>query len=257
VSRSPAEYEEHAVRANGLRESFRANRRRGLGYDRVAHEAERHRPDEGFLGTRDLLESGGEVDSVASDERLTRGEVASNDLTGLDPDPDADRLTTVAYELLVQRLDGLVQLESCRDCSDRVVLVGLWDPEDRENGVADELLEQATVSLDYVTGGLEEARDHRSDGLRVETASEFGRTDDVGEEHRHEPSGCPGRDARRQRATAPLTESRSLRVGFATLRAHTHAGRVCAGLDTRQPETRLRRRDQSIRRWPTTPLGLP
>jgi len=69
---------------------------------------------------------------------------------------------------------------------ERVVLVKARDTEHHHDGIADELLHRAPVTLDDRRHRLEVAGQQPSQRLRVESFTERGRTDQIAEDQGHD-----------------------------------------------------------------------
>src|SRR5204863_156045 len=85
----------------------------------------------------------------------------------VDPDPKVDRRPELPREVGVQLPQPLPQLGRGTHGAQRVVFVQDRDAEDGHHGVADELLDAASVALDDVADGLEEASEHPADAVRL------------------------------------------------------------------------------------------
>jgi len=70
----------------------------------------------------------------------------------------------------------------------RVVLAGHRRAPDRHHRIADELLDQAAVPFDGVSRGVEVAGEELADVLGVAALGDRREADEVGEQHRHQPS---------------------------------------------------------------------
>ena len=109
-----------------------------------------------------------EDDRLAGREGLSRRRVARQDLAGGDADPDAQPDAELPLHLLVESLPLLPQLHRRADGSERVVLVQRRDSEDRHDGIADELLHRAAVSLERRPHRCEVPVQHLSERLGIE-----------------------------------------------------------------------------------------
>ncbi len=88
--------------------------------------------------------------------------IADDDLTGVDPDPHRDLEAAFRAELLVQGTEGGAHLGGGADCPESVVLVEHRDAEDGHDGVPDELLDRAAMSLEDDPHRLEPATHDRA-----------------------------------------------------------------------------------------------
>ena len=108
----------------------------------VASRQEGSPSDEHRSRLGDLLEPGGHVDRVTGDDQLLgAGPHGSDDLAGVDADPDAECDPMALLEVLVQCFEPGEHLERGPKCPPRIVLPDDRDPEHRHDGVADELLD--------------------------------------------------------------------------------------------------------------------
>ncbi len=132
------------------------------------------RADQDLPGLRDLLEPRRDVDRLTGCER--RVGLVSHDLARFDPDP----------RLQAEPVDGVED----RDCGANralgVVLVRGRNPECRHDGVAGELLDDATVRRDALRDMLEEGVDAPANDLGVARGDKRGRADEIDEEHGRE-----------------------------------------------------------------------
>ena len=134
------EHLEQAKRLDGLGLPLQRERLDWLDPNGVADEEPRLGADERLPRRRGLLESRGNVDGVAGDERLALP--ADDDLARVDADP---RLEPV-------RRNRRAHLGRGANCTQCVVLVGHRNPEDGHHRVADELLDDPAVPLDDLRG---------------------------------------------------------------------------------------------------------
>jgi hypothetical protein len=127
-----------------------------------------------------LLESSSDAQHLAGYEAL-----AGEHLPGLDADPHLERHTQLRDERLVQHGDRRLGIARGSHGPKNVVLVGDRRSERRDDGVADVLLNRASVPLQDCLDRLEIADEDTVHRLRVERRGESHRVDDVGEENRH------------------------------------------------------------------------
>lgn len=100
-------------------------------------------------GLGDLLQPGGHVDRVTGDDELPGSPAhGSDDLAGVDADPDAERHPVALLEVPVQCLEPGEHLEGRPKRAPRIVLPDQGDPEHRHDGVPDELLHGPTPGGD-------------------------------------------------------------------------------------------------------------
>ena len=126
-----------------------------------------------------------DVDGVAGGERIALGRVACIDLARVDAGPHTDPDPERRLELVVQARELAAELDRGPDCAQRVVLVHDRDPEDAEDGVADELLDRAAVALEHRPRRLVIARPDTPERLRIKLLTKRRRVLDVAEDERH------------------------------------------------------------------------
>jgi hypothetical protein len=98
--------------------------------------------------------------------------------------------------------------------------------EDGHYGVADELLDHATVTFHGIARDIEVAGQHVSETLRIEALSECRRTADVAEDNGHRLPLLPDDIGCVERRRARVAETRSGRVPLAAPCADRHAQRL-------------------------------
>ena len=160
-----------------------------LGLEDPARREVRALARDDLAGLRRLLQSRGDVhhvaDDVARDQELVAPH-ARDGLAGVDADPDGEPDAVPLGELVVQLRQALLHLERRSQGALRVVLTGRRDPEDRHDGVADELLDDAAPALDHRRHRREVLGQERAELLRVELLAQRRRAGQVGEENRDE-----------------------------------------------------------------------
>jgi hypothetical protein len=160
--------------------------------DRVAldlgrHEAMRLGGDQDPHGRGDGLEARRDVHRVADGEVLLATFAAhrsDDDVAGVDPDADVQADLPVPDRPAAQLAGGIDQVESRPDRAHRVVLVGDRRPEEREESIAQELRNAASVPLDDRREPGQRRIDHGLPVLGVEALGDGGRAHDVEEEDR-------------------------------------------------------------------------
>ncbi len=135
------------------------------------------RPEQDLAGRGGLLEPGGHVDGLARDERRV-GRLVDDELAGLDPDPGLES------ELVDRAAHGERRARGALG----VVLVGLWNPERGEHGVAGELLDDPAVERDAMRDRLEELGHAAANDLGIGARDHAGRVHEVHEEDRRKLS---------------------------------------------------------------------
>ena len=177
---------EQAIRGHRLGLPLRLERLDRLDAHRVAHEAEGRLAEQHVARARGLLEPCSDVDRVAGHERLAARAVARDDLAGVDADPQGDACPEALLEILVQGAEARLHLQCGAARAQRIVLVRLRDAEDREDGVADELLHRAAVTLERAAHLVEVGEHQAADRLRIEALAHRGRARQVTEDKRCE-----------------------------------------------------------------------
>src|SRR5262249_52170362 len=114
----------------------------------VAYEPMCRLADQDLVRGGGLLETLRDVDGASRDDQMALQVVACHDLPAVDPDASLQPDAAVPLVLLVQARERVAHLRGSTDSTKRVVLVHDWDAEDSHHGVADELLDDATVSGD-------------------------------------------------------------------------------------------------------------
>ena len=188
---------EQAIRGHRLGLPLRLERLDRLDAHCVAHEAEGRLAEQHVAGAGGLLEPRSDVDRVAGHERLAARAVARDDLAGVDADPQGDARPEALLEILVQGTEARLHLQCGAARAQRIVLVRLRDAEDREDGVADELLHRAAVTLERAAHLVEVGEHQAADRLRIEALAHRGRARQVTEDKRRElpalrVGGCEG-----------------------------------------------------------------
>ena len=156
----------------------------GLEGDR--HRCGAHRPlvDEEAAGRRRGLESRSGVDHVAGDHALARRADRHGGLAGRDARP---QLEVRRIDLGAQLTDREDQLESGANGALGIILVGGRRAERGHDGVTDELLDDAAVSLDDLARHLEVAGQQLADVLGIAGLGQAREAHEVGEEDRDQP----------------------------------------------------------------------
>ena len=170
-----------------LRLSARGRRLDGGVLDGMARRAMRPRADQDRARRRCRLDSRRRVHHVAHRERLAGRRLLGADerLSGRDADPDLEGEPGV----------GGVQVGDCRPHGEggaqralRIVLVADRGSEERDHGVADELLDRAAEPLELVPQAAVVRQQSRADVLGIELLGAGGRADEVDEDGRDEPA---------------------------------------------------------------------
>ena len=222
-----------SVRGERLRLPLRLERRHALRYHRVADEAQGVCSDEDLARLRGLFEACGDVDGIAGREALLG---SRHDLARVDPDAQREGRAEVAFELGVQLPECAPELRGRPHGSQRVVLVDVRDAEDGHDGVADELLDRASVPLDHVACQLEVAGEDAAQAFRIEPLAEGGRARDVGEDHCDDLPLLGGARFSAKRSAAGVAEPRACRILLAATRADGHSQKARTARARLQPQ---------------------
>ena len=170
---------------NRLRLSLQHEWLQLLDGDRVAAESSCRRGDEDLPCRGRLLEAGGDVHRVAGGRESLAAVLADQHFARRDSGPHAQPDAEIALELVVQVLDALADLDAGAKRPERVVLAREGNSEDRQDGVAEELLDPPAVALQHASDLVEVALEDTPQDLGVERLPEARGVGDVGEEHRH------------------------------------------------------------------------
>ena len=198
---------EQPPRVDGLGFPLQRQRRHRLCRDGVSDEADGRVADENLAGSRGGLEPLRDDDGVAGGERVALRRVAGEDLARVDAGAHADRDPVRRLELVVQARELAPELDCRPDRAERVVLVHDRDPEDTEDGVADELLDRAAVALEHLPRRVVIARPDAPERFRVELLAERGRVRNVAEDER---DGLPDHEGECRAVSGPLLDFRPL-----------------------------------------------
>ena len=119
-----------------------------LRHDGVAHEVMGRVADQDLARRGGLLETLGDVHDLARDEQVTLQVVTRDHLAAVDADAALEADAPGLLELLIERRERRAHLERGPHGAERIVLVDDGNAENREHGVADELLDRAAVAFD-------------------------------------------------------------------------------------------------------------
>jgi hypothetical protein len=190
-----------------------------VGDDRLPHEAVRLLAEQNLARLRRLLQARRDVDGVACCKPLLG---ARDDLARVHAHAQLEPRPVVAFELLVEPAQTPAQLPRGAHRAQRVVLMHGRHAEDGHHRVADELLDGAAVPLDDRLGGLEVARHHAPEALRVDPLAERRRPAHVAEQHRHDFAHLARRCGLGQGSTAGVAETCALPIFGPAARADEH-----------------------------------
>ena len=181
------------------------------------HGREIRRPaDEDAVGRRGRLDPRGGVEHVAGSRPLALARPRPEHherLAGVDAGPDVEVEPLV---LLVQLGDSLPDRERRADGALGIVLVGLRRAEQREDGVAAELLEGAAVGLELAADACVVRSHERLHVLGVEILGASGRADEVDEDRGDDLSLLARRRCGGKRTPAEAAKPELCGIRFAT-----------------------------------------
>jgi hypothetical protein len=232
--------------------------------ERTSCRRDRSLADQDLTGCRCLLEPGGDVDGIPSDERAALTGPADHHFAGVDT--DAERKPTTE-DLREPRLHRQRRMQGALG----VVLVGCGSAKGGHDRVPGELLDRPAGTLDLDSHRSVEAVEQHANALGILGARELGRSDQVGEQNgraftltrrrrnveRHgarRTKTCLGRNVRATLRTRGHLQARGVvvRPGGTPDRASGHA----ATRYTRRPNAYCgseRRIAASTSRTPTSP----
>ena len=190
--------------------------------DRALRRAVRRGADEDPVHRRSRLDARRGVHHVTRDHRLAlrrTGVERDERLAGRDPDAhmEVERVAPV-----VQRGDRLARGERGAHRSLGVVLVGGRGAVDRDDRVADELLDRASVSLEVTPQGLVVPTEDGAHVLRVEPLGAGGRAHEVDEDRRDDLPLFPRARLGGEGRAARVAEPGVVRVLAGAPGAHEH-----------------------------------
>ena len=175
-------YPEESPSRNGVSLALHLDGRDLVGIRAVADEPVRRFAQQDLSRSGVLLETSGDVDGISRHERLPRGRVARHHPSGVHADVDADRDTTITFELLVQVLESVAHVDHGATSPERVVFMQLRDPEHGHHRVADVLLDRPSVAFDRRPHRVEVAGLDIAERLGIELLSQLRRARDVTED---------------------------------------------------------------------------
>jgi hypothetical protein len=214
---SPRDHVEEPECPHGLGLPLQSEAARTFGDDGCLDEAVRRFADQDLARFCRLLEAGGRVDGVAGHERMTLRRIGGDYLAGVDAGARLKLDAPCALELLVQVMQHLSHLDGGAHGTQGVVFVDAWHAENRHDGIADELLDDASVALDHRPNLREVPRHDLADRFGVERRGEPRRLHDVGEDDRDDLAGFGrGCRPRAEGRAAGLAETGGARVLGAT-----------------------------------------
>ncbi len=235
--RIPVAHGQQAERGDGLRLALQLERLDRLRVDRASDEPERLVADQHFPHRRVLLEARRDVDGVAEDERVRRL-FAGDDLTGVDAGAYLEAEPPLLLVAVVQVVQAVAHLSRRPNGTESVVLAGERDAEDRHDGVADELSDDAAVLLEDRLHLLEVAGEQTPKRLRVESLAERRRAHDVREDHGDVLAHLPLLGRSLERRAAKSAQAELFGVFLPAAGADFHVLSLGSGAGTAQRATR-------------------
>jgi hypothetical protein len=128
--------------------------------------------DQHFARPSSLLQARRNVHRIAGHERSAAVATTRHDHAAVYADAELDAEAALGRKLLIQAGDLVAQLNGGAHRAQRVIFVKQRNAEDRHDGVADELLDRATVALQDRSGGREVARQGATHRFRIELLAE-------------------------------------------------------------------------------------
>jgi hypothetical protein len=152
----------------------------------VARSPDRSLAHQDLTGLGALLQSRGDVHGIPGDEPFSRtGDRASDDDACVDADAHRQSDRVHVLERTVKPIEATSHPQGSSERPRWVVLVRGRHAEDRDDRVADELLDDPAFGLDLPAHRREERIEDVAQPLRVELLAERRRAGDVGEQDRH------------------------------------------------------------------------
>ena len=176
----------HAVGEHRAGLALERERTEGLDVRGFASQAVGLLANQNLARARRLFEPGCDVERVAGRHRSVAARRTRGDLAGVDADVDHESPAEARLELVPDGVQALLHLDGGADGAQGVVLVGDRHPEERDHGIADELLDRAAVGLHGAAHRLEVPQRERPHRLGVERLRDLGRVREIAEEHGHE-----------------------------------------------------------------------
>ncbi len=115
----------------------------------------------------------------------TRADLPGDDVTGIEPNPQAQGNPVAAGHLGGQHLGHRLDLQRRDAGPQRVVFERHRRAEQCHQAVAGELVDGSAVALDHGGGAVEQLVHDFPESLSVQRRGEFHRSDDVDEQHGH------------------------------------------------------------------------
>jgi hypothetical protein len=173
---------EQAVRRHRLGLALGLDRLGRLRLHGVTDQGVRRRAQQDLTRAGGLLEAGGGIHRVPRREGTPGSGGAGDHRAGVDACANRELDADLGQQSIGQLGHGGVELVGSPDRSQCVVLAHLRKPEDREDRVADELLDRAAVPFDRGARHREVTAHHAAVGLGVQLLAHRGRAGDVGEQ---------------------------------------------------------------------------
>jgi hypothetical protein len=138
----------------------------------IAHQAVRLATEQDLAWLRSLLQPCRNVDRITGRDRLPRRGIAGHHLAGVDPDPGFEPDAPARVELVVETDQRAPHLVGGPHRAEGIVLVQHGNTEDGHHGVADELLDRASVPFQHGAHLVEIAQHHAPQSLGFDVLAE-------------------------------------------------------------------------------------
>ncbi len=129
---------------------------------------------------------------------LRRSDDPDRNLAAVDPDPDVQLGAPRLPHLVRVAVDRSHDAQGCARGPIGIVLRCRRETEECGDPVAHVCVDDAAELLDRPAHSVHAASDQRREVLRLQALGEWGRTDDVGEQHAHRPQLVLGLDRGRR-----------------------------------------------------------
>ena len=180
----------------------------------MAEQSEGRLADQDFARLGRLFETSRQVNRASGNVGLVTVHGSRDDLAGVHPGAHANRDSPASLELLVESPKRARHVGSSPRRAQRVVFVGVRNPEHGDDGVADEFLGRASVALHDLLHGFEISNHQLAVQLGVQLFAQPGRAGDIAKEHGNDlPSG------RRRRVGHGRTEQKTTAAIWTKCRA--------------------------------------
>ena len=163
---------DEAERVDQLVRALRADRVHGLEVRSVADEVAGRLVDEHLERRRVLLHDGGGVHRRPEEHVLARLGRAEGDLAGGDAGAHDEPHAVAGFEFVVEGREGTLRFRGGLKGPEGIVIVPERQPEDRHDGVTDDLLDRAAVRFEDCAHDVEVAVQDLAERLGIQPLSE-------------------------------------------------------------------------------------